>query len=106
MVAFDAVGVVSRFVFTVRTGDQVRRSNTGLSSRQIRKENVFRLAVLAGIQQIPLSGGKSAHVFNDSLIRNRKKALRETNPSISAYKSPTPIGSIDLRVLLLQLRKD
>ena len=66
MVAFDAVGVVSRFVFTVRTGDEVRRSNTGLASRQIRKENVFRLAVLAGIQQIPLSGGKSAHVFNDS----------------------------------------
>ena len=63
MIAFDAIGVVSSFVFTVWTRDQVCRSDASLSTRQIGKENILGFAVFAGVQQVPLSGGKSAHDF-------------------------------------------
>ena len=63
MITLDAVGVVRGFVFTVRTGDQVGRPDASLTPRQIGKQNVFRFAGLAGVKQVPLSGGKSAHDF-------------------------------------------
>ena len=75
MIAFYAVGVVGRFMTTVWTGDHVRRSYTSLAPRQIWKENVFGLAVFAGVEQVPLSGGKSAHFKSFSLEPKGAKNL-------------------------------
>ena len=62
MVTFDVVRVVRACVRTARTFNDVSGFDFGLPSRKVREENFLFLAVFASETEIPLAGGKGAHV--------------------------------------------
>jgi len=57
LVAFDVVAVIRTFVKTTRTFDDVGGFDLCLTAREVRKKNLFCLAVLASETKIPLAGG-------------------------------------------------
>jgi hypothetical protein len=61
LVAFDVFAVIRAFVKTARTFDHIRGFDLRLTSREVRKENLLRMAVLASETKVPLSGGKGSH---------------------------------------------
>jgi len=64
LIALDLVAVVSALVQTRGAFDDVSRPDSCLTVRQIGKENLLGLAVLAREAKIPLSGGKNTHPVN------------------------------------------
>ena len=61
LVAFDVFARVRALVKTARTFNDISRFDLCLTARQVREENLFRVAVLARETKIPLSGGKGTH---------------------------------------------
>lgn len=67
LVAFDVVAVIRAFMKATRTFNNVRGFDLRLASREVRKENLFCVAVLASETKIPLSGGKRTHALKSSI---------------------------------------
>jgi hypothetical protein len=63
LVTFDFLAFVRAGVRTARTLDDISGFDLGLTSRKIREKNFLFLAVFASETEIPLSGGKGAHLF-------------------------------------------
>lgn len=57
MVALDVIAVIRAFMKATGTLDDVSGFNLRLTSREVREENLFCVAVLASETKIPLSGG-------------------------------------------------
>ena len=83
LVPFDVVAVVRAFVKATRTFDDVGGFDLCLASREVRKKNLFRVAVLASETKIPLSGGKLTHSLDPRLPNGRE----EQGQSDSSYKA-------------------
>ena len=62
LVAFDVLAVVRAFVKATRTLDHISGFDLCLASREVRKKDLFRAAVLASETKIPLAGGKLTHI--------------------------------------------
>ena len=61
LIAFNVVAVVRAFVKAARTFDHIGGFDLRLTSREVGKENLLRMAVLASETKVPLSGGKRSH---------------------------------------------
>jgi hypothetical protein len=61
LVAFDVIAIVRAFVKTARTFDDVSGFDLGLASREVGKQDLFCIAMLASETKIPLAGGKRTH---------------------------------------------
>jgi hypothetical protein len=57
LVAFDVVPVIRAFMKATRTFNHVGRLDLGLASREVGKQDLFSVTVLAGETEIPLAGG-------------------------------------------------
>jgi hypothetical protein len=67
LVAFNVVAVVRAFVKTARTLNDISGFDLRLASREVRKEYLLGVAVLARETKVPLSGGKRTHSLGPRL---------------------------------------
>jgi hypothetical protein len=63
LVTFDVLALVYPFLETVRTLNNVSGFDVRLTAREIGKQNLLLVAVLAGKTEIPLSRDKGAHAL-------------------------------------------
>ena len=83
LIAFNVVTIVRALVKASRTFNDIRGFDLGLTSREVGKKNLLRLAVLARETKIPLSGGKLTHSLDPRLPNGRE----ERGQSDSSYKA-------------------
>jgi hypothetical protein len=67
LVTFDVLSIVCPFLKAARTLDDISGFNFRLATREIGKQNLLFLAVLASKTEIPLSGDKGAHSLKSSI---------------------------------------
>jgi hypothetical protein len=67
LIAFHVVAVIRAFMKATRAFNNISGLDLRLTSREVRKKNLFCLAVLASETEIPLSRGKRTHALRSSI---------------------------------------